>query len=75
MPDHHNNTIRAGNHKYRWHTVWYMCTVAFDCILYYLKQHEGKTTKNTTLQEFQWYITSHIDDFITSDIEHVEWWN
>lgn len=38
-------------------------------ILLYLRENENKTTKNTLLQEFQWYIVKNIDDFIEKDIE------
>lgn len=60
-----DHTILVSNHLYRWRSIWYMCTIAFDCILYYLKNHEWKNTKNTTLQEFQAYITSNIEEFIS----------
>lgn len=57
------------NIKHKWRSIGYKSTIAFDMILLYLRENEHKTTKNTILQEFQWYIVKNIDDFIDKDIE------
>jgi len=41
-------------------------------ILLYLQENIDKTTKSTTLQEFQSYIVKNIDEFILSTPEHDE---
>lgn len=56
------STIKSANHTYRWRTIWYIATVAFDAILHYLRCHEDKNTKTTTLFEFQEHIAQFIDD-------------
>lgn len=57
---------KAENHRYRWRSVGYICTVAFDAILYYLRSHEGRNTRDTTLQEFQAFVIKNIDDLSSS---------
>ncbi len=60
-------TNHSNNISHKWKSMWYKATQAFDMILLYLKNHDWRTTKDTSLQEFQTYIVKYIDEFIAHD--------
>jgi len=56
-------SIIADNLRHKWRSMWYKATTWFDMILLYLNTHDEKTTRNTTLQEFQAWLSQYIDEF------------
>lgn len=64
MPGKSTQAIVADNIKHKGRSIWYKATTAFDMILLYLQHHPIRTTKDTTLQDFQARITQYVDEFI-----------